>query len=504
MQLPLPKESKMTNITPKEFMDALKVINDLELSGNLEEADNRTQALYKVVGNHPTVLHTKGIIAFKRGRYKEGLTFVESAIKLEPTNPLYYRNIIELYKFYGELDKALVAARKAVELTPGDFICNFNLAVIYMERNEYDDSIIALHRCLEINPNSSDAKFCLAEINMLLGNYKDGVELYEHRYNIFGSQNSLPKLTAPIWSNEKLDDKTILLLGDQGYGDTVQFGRYIPLLIEKGLNVKLGISEEMKPMFDSLNSVIKISSNLEEIGNYDIVLPASSLMRYCLLNDIDLFETKRLWLGTPKTESIKKWADIIATLQKRRLKIGLCWAGRPSHKNDKKRSMQLVDLKPILDEEQFEVYSLQKDLPALQIAQYNQFKCAFSDCNQSLTSWEETIGLIMNLDFVLTVDTAVAHVAATVGVKTLLLLPSAPDWRWGLNSSKTPWYDCITIFRQDTATKWDKPVTEVYKHLIDYIKQEDEVIKSLNKEAPNSIFEIKDGIVDLPVKESAD
>jgi tetratricopeptide (TPR) repeat protein len=486
----------MAEITAKEFMDSLKVISDLELSNNIEAADFQIQELYKKVGNHPLVLHTKGIIAYKRGRYKEGITFVEAAIKLDSNNPLYYRNIIELYRYYGRLDDALNAARKSVELTPDDFICNFNLAVIHMERNEYDECIVSLQRCLELKPDSDDVKFCMAEVALLLGNLKEGIELYESRYGIVGAKNTLPSLTAPVWSNEPLDNKTILIIGDQGYGDTIQFGRFIPLLIEKGYKVKLGVSKELTCFFNGLPESVSVGNNITELGDYDIVIPTSSLMKFCYVNNIDMYSVPNTFLGKPIDES--KWTDIISNLDKRKFKIGLAWAGRPTHKNDKKRSMQLSKLKPFLDDENLEIYSLQKDLPSLQIGQYNQFKCAFSDCNQSLESWEDTIALIKQMDMIVTVDTSIAHVAGLFDIPTILLLPSAPDWRWGLNTDKSKWYKSITIFRQKKATQWEEPINEAYTYAIKYLNDLKSLENSLVLTPPNSIFDIAEPDEDNP------
>lgn len=482
-------------------VDAMTLINQgltavakHEADGRLDLADMEIQKLYRMFPNLPQVVHLRGVIAHKRKRYNEGIYYMETSIKMLPSNFTFFRNITDAYKTAGRLDEALHTARMAVEMAPFDYVANFNLAVVHMERNEYTDTFLALDRAEAIK-KTADIQFCRAEVNLLLGNYKEGWPLYEHRFDIQGGKASIPGALAntPVWTGQvpKEGQKyTILIISDQGYGDNIQFSRYVKSFHEKYpyLDLVMGCTQELTWLYKQFDFFKDIGNSVDKLGEFDYYLPVSSLPLY-LWDGVENM-TPPVHVPIP-VDALARWAANVKTISKdKKLKIGLAWAGRAAHKNDAKRSMPLEALKPFFDDEELDIFSLQKEPANAQIAAYDNFKCNMCDCSMGLNTWEDTAALISQVDLVLTVDTSIAHLAGSMGVRTFMLIPTAPDWRWGLNTDKTPWYPSITIFRQQSPRNWADPVMRAYEETRKIIasSSQEEVKEAPQEAEPSPAF----------------
>jgi tetratricopeptide (TPR) repeat protein len=455
----------MNDIATKseEIVQIMRAIAESEANGRLDIADALCMNLHKRIPNNAHILHTRGIIAHKRKRFTEGRFYMLEAIKMDPTNYIFFRNVTDSFKAANMLDDALNTARKAVELAPHDFASIFNLGVIHMERREYSDALLCAARAEEIAGETPDTLFLKAELNLINKSYEAGWELYEARFDIQGGKGSLPDSLkeVPRWKGQ--ENVTILLLGDQGYGDNMQFMRYIPAFIAKypTVQIKIGCSAEMVPLFGLYRDIVEgIYSNTQDAMPFDQFLPVSGLPKVVGFKSDDYIIEPAPFASLPESDTIK-------VEESKNIKIGIVWAGRAAHKNDIKRSMTVQNIYPILAQENLDIYSLQTAPRNMDLTSVPKdlIKAKLYDVGGMLSDWLTTASLIKKLDCVVCVDTAIAHLAGSLGKKVYLMLPYSSDWRWGIDSETTPWYPSMEIIRQPTYGDWKSVIEKVLEKI---------------------------------------
>jgi tetratricopeptide (TPR) repeat protein len=205
----------------------MQVATQHEDAGRLDDAQNVLSHVLTEAPLHHPALHLMGIIAFKKGNAEESAQLIERSIALSPTTALYHRNIGEIYRVVGRLDEALVAGRRAAALTPEDVHCYHNLAVLHYHRLELDEAIACAERAAALDPNFPGAHFGIAEATLLRGEFERGWDEYEWRLKLANAPPLLPPTEQPQWDGTPIEG-TLLVIADQGYGDVIQFARYMP------------------------------------------------------------------------------------------------------------------------------------------------------------------------------------------------------------------------------------------------------------------------------------
>ncbi|HQU02240.1 MAG TPA: tetratricopeptide repeat protein, partial [Acetobacteraceae bacterium] len=213
--------------------EVLNEINLLERENKLDEADGLSERLLKAAPEHPHVLHVSGIVAYRKGRIDQAVERMEKSMALAPTIALYPRNMCEIYRGAGRLDDAVAAGRRAVELSPEDSRAHFNLALIHYERLELDEALACADRALALDGAFAEAHFERAEVLLLGGRMAEGWESYEWRFKLKQAEGMLPKTEKPQWDGSALPSGRLLMVADQGFGDCIQFSRYIDWVAER-------------------------------------------------------------------------------------------------------------------------------------------------------------------------------------------------------------------------------------------------------------------------------
>jgi ADP-heptose:LPS heptosyltransferase len=250
----------------------------------------------------------------------------------------------------------------------------------------------------------------------------------------------------------------ILLIGDQGYGDTIQFARYIPMVAERCEQVILGCSAEMAPLLARIPGVGVCCHRWNEIPGHAAHTRLSSLAALFHAR-LETIPNEVPYL-TPDPARVASWAERLdRQLLRVRPRIGIAWSGRPTHPNDRRRSIRLERLAPLADTGPACFVSLQKPLPQADIAAMSLFR-GLTDLSDALSDFEETAALIANLDLVITVDTAMGHLAGALAKPVWIMLPKASDWRWLLDRPDSPWYPTARLFRQGSPGAWDAVISE--------------------------------------------
>lgn len=255
----------------------------------------------------------------------------------------------------------------------------------------------------------------------------------------------IPTLSVPRWDGSRLDGKTVLLWAEQGYGDNIQFIRYVPMMVERGGLVAVVCPPVLRRLFMTVKGVYTIYTTPEEFAgaSYDYHAPIFSLP-YIFGTALETIPAGPYLTSVESTVRLKPSAA---------LKVGLVWAGNPEHANDWRRSLSLAYLLPLLQQPGVSWYSLQVG-PATREIKRLGLSDEIQDLSPQLQDFADTADAINQLDLVISVDTAVAHLAGALGKPVWILLPAGADWRWLEHRTDSPWYPSARLFRQPWPGNW--------------------------------------------------
>jgi Flp pilus assembly protein TadD len=423
-------------------------------AGRLDAAE---RMLRHVLGANPDqseAVHLLGLIEHKRGRGEAAAALVERAIAAGGRRPVHYRNLSEIYRLLAKLDPAVAAARRAVSLDPADPLGLFNLAMVLYDRLEVKAAISAARAALEIKPNLPQAHMKLGQSLLLQGELAEGWEEYEWRYQIPGAAPLMPKSDRPQWDGRTLaPGERLLLIADQGYGDVIQFSRYIPWVKARTPEVVLACSKEL------LSTIDRIVPGLPTFNRWEACPP---FVAYCPLSGLPRLAGTRVESIPAPIPYIKADEALVASWREKLAarvapglrRVGIAWAGRPTHNNNINRTIRLEMLAPVFDVPGIALISLQKG-PAVAELEGYRGRAPLLNLDPEISSFDDTAAIIENLDLVLCVDTSLGHLAGALGRPVWVMLPHAPDWRWLLGRSDTPWYPSMRLFRCPGPRRWD-------------------------------------------------
>jgi tetratricopeptide (TPR) repeat protein len=380
-------------------------------------------------------------------------------MQLAPQTALYPRNMCEIYRGAGRLDDALRMGKRAVELSPQDSRAHFNLALIHYERLELEEAVAASDQAIALDPEFAEAHFERAESLLLAGRLREGWESYEWRFKLKQAEGMLPKTEKPQWDGSPLPRGRLLIIADQGFGDCIQFSRLIPWVVERAPTPTLACSNDLVPILRQHAGLGKIITSWEHAGEYDCYVPLSGLPRLAGIT-VDNIADKGAYLSV-RQELIEIWAQKLSCLAPpRKRRIALVWAGRPTHKNDRKRTLKLAQFGALFALPNIALLTVQK---GEQIAQTGAYygPAPLLNLGPEIDDFLDTMAILKNVEHLVTIDTSVAHIAGAIGVPTSLVLPYAPDWRWLLGRSDTPWYRSIKLYRQEKPYDWSGVIERV-------------------------------------------
>jgi Tfp pilus assembly protein PilF len=458
LQSPKPDDTPL--LPNEQFVKKLRRAAAHERAGQLNAAE---QLLRQILVDHPHqpgVLNLMGVVAFRNGCFEEAVRWTEKAIAFAPQNALFHTNLCEMYNAIGHYDDGLAAGLRAIACEPKESRSHVNLSVLHYQRLELEASIACARRALEIDPNHPGAHFGIAQAHLLQGNFEQGWQEYEWRFRVANVPQPMPPTDKPQWDGEPLEpDQRLLLIGDQGFGDVIQFVRYIPWAAHRCSQIALGCRAELRSILLQLPGVQIIFDHWKDKLDFVAYCPLSSLPRLAATT-LTTIPAKIPYLRADSAKT-KIWATRLKALVTRNhRRIGIAWAGRSTHNNDHKRSAKLSALAPLFALPSVSLLSLQKGSALQQVGSY-WGRAPLVNLGPELRDFADTMAVIENLDLVVTVDTAIAHLAGAMGKPVWIALPHAPDWRWLLNRSDCPWYPTARLFRQTKPCDWTEVMASI-------------------------------------------
>lgn len=488
------------------FLEAITALQ----AGRLDEAEQHYLTLLKDNTDHPVARFNLSAIYLHQGKLEKAAQELIASQKLRPTfgegwlilcdlsDRLQWR---ELSLFAGEqatiflpknakawfqyglvlsrcerYREAITCYRRALLLDKNYSGAHINLAVVLKQVGDYEQAEREIISAIKMTKNTLSSNAPESELNSLhwhwalllltRGNYKDGFAFFRARFQ--GGTNWQRNLDrVPLWQGEPLSGKTILVNTEQGHGDALMLARYLPRLKERGARVLFAVQEALVPLFQNwggVDQVIAYGTKPSETPDW-----VTWIFDLPLRFETNLSSIPNALLSLPLGSPIK---TIKGSLDG--LKVGVVWKGQVANPLTMIREIPFDQLVRLFKQKNCQFYSLTRDILDAERQQLNAMNVY--DCSPQLKDFSDVARILLQLDLLITCDTAAAHLAGCLGIKVWTLLPFVADWRWLLNRNDSPWYATMTLFRQRQRGDWTPVIDQIEKDLLLFVSAQDKSV----------------------------
>lgn len=410
----------LNNLAPADPVQApLEAASRAHVNGDLEDAIKLYQELLQAFPDHTVANHQYGLCLIDARRWDEAIAQIKRVLEKQPDNAEAMNSLGCAYKELGDLDQAMACFEQSIATDQQFAQAHFNRGLLLLKQR----------------------------------NYAEGWVEYDWRWQ---TPQFVPfKCDKPQWQGEDISDKTILVHSEQGNGDHIMFWRFLPMLADRCKEIIYFGPENLAPLAAEIPGVSqsRIPGALSK-DLFDVYCPLMSLPRHLGITMENLPAPEK-YVNIPK--------QVVVSELKGDLKIGLAWAGSATHVNDANRSIALADMLKLTEGVEAQFYSLQMPIGAEDRELLQQH--GVTDLEPELPGYARTAALVEQMDMVISVDTAIAHLAAALGKDTWILLGANSDWRWHLEGSVSEWYPTARLYRQGDEEKWPSLITSVNEDL---------------------------------------
>jgi tetratricopeptide (TPR) repeat protein len=425
---------------------------------------NFEQILQREPRNGEALLN-HGVAKAALGQHAEALSDFNAALAAMPGHPTVLYNRGSALSELGRYADAVADFDRALAALPAHARAWNNRGRALQQLNRHAEAVQGFDKAINLQKNDADAQSNRALSLLTLGDFEEGFKQYEWRWKRSGMTDTRRGYNRPLWLGEfPLGRKTILLHAEQGLGDTVQFARYAPLLAGAGATVVLEVQPELKALLSQIDGVASCHARGEPLPPYDVHCPLGSLPL------IFKTEATNIPADIPYVQAdatrVEKWRPKLRAMSGKR--VALAWAGQANHANDRNRSVDLKLLAPLLALDGISFVSIQRDLRGDDAATLTSVNV--THVGGDLTDMADTAAVMTLVDLVIAVDTSVVHLAGAMGRPAWVMLPFAPDWRWGLTAERTAWYPQTRLFRQPALGDWPSVIAQLRDALATFAK----------------------------------
>ncbi len=399
----------------------------LKEDGNLEGAEQNFREIVKLNPNLPDSRYSLGVVLHLQGRHQEAVIHYQAAVDLDP----YF---IKAY---------------------------YNLANALLSCGRYEEALAATRATLRCDPTHADAHWLLGMLLLQSGDLRNGWREYEWRWKAQNFLIKTPDLDRPQWDGSALEGKTLLIHMEQGRGDMIQFIRYAPMVAAMGGKVIVCAVQELVSLLESVEGVSLVVPQTGPLPDFDLHTPVLSLP-HLLNSTLETIPCNVPYLQ-PHHNKVEFWRKTLP--DDGRLRVGLAWQGSPLNRDNQKRSCALAEFQILGDLPGINFFSLQLGKGSEQLSELPE-SMKITDLSDQINDFSDTAAIIVNLDLVISVCTAVAHLAGALGKPVWTLLSFVSDWRWFLERSDSPWYPTMRLFRQNSHGDWYNVLVRVRQELI--------------------------------------
>ncbi len=426
------------------------------LFASLEDGQTALTFLHAALALNPRVaeIHSNvGNVQLARSDLPAALASYREAVRLQPDKAIYHNHLGNALRLAGDFPGAERAFEEALCFDPSYAEASVNLGFALAEQGQYASIEGHYRRALQLKPNLAVAHVNLSQHLLRSGALTEGWLEAEWRWQWKQFPSPARNFSQPQWRGEPLGGATILLHAEQGLGDTLQMLRYIPLLVGQATEILLEVPSELFALAATLEGVADLVAPGDTLPQFDWHCPLMSLP-LAFSTTLDTVPSHTPYLVVPRTHP-PVW---LGHARPGQLRVGLVWAGNPKNTVDHRRSLPLAELAPLFAVAGVNLYSLQRGGTPGEVASSG---LAFTGALPDSGDFAETASALAHLDLIITVDTAMAHLAGALGRPVWVLLPHVADWRWLLDREDSPWYPTARLFRQTAPQAWTSVVQRV-------------------------------------------
>jgi tetratricopeptide (TPR) repeat protein len=439
--------------------------NCLKEMNRFDEALESCDRALAVRSDYADALNNRGNILNELKRFDEALASCDRALIVRPDYAEALSNRGIALQELNRVDEALASYDRALALKPDYAEALSNRGVTLQKLKRFDEALASYNRALAVRPDYAEAHWNEALLRLLSGDFNRGWPKYEWRWKTDSFTSPRRNFPQPLWLGEEaIAGRAILLHSEQGFGDTIQFCRYVPMVAAGGAHVILEVDRSLHELMIDLPGAAQIVSRGDKLPIFDLHCPLLSLP-LVFRTRFETIPADIPYLFVPKAYS-EKWKQRLS--KSAAIRVGINWAGNANFGGDRNRSIGLSRLLPLLSSRDVQFFSIQKDLRAgdSEILQNNS---QITHLGEEIETFSDTAAIISLMDLIISSDTSVVHLAGALGKPVWILLQSVPDWRWLLDRDDSPWYPTARLFRQPKTGEWGGLVAHVHEALLNFV-----------------------------------
>ena len=448
-----------------------------EQSKNLEKAIDCYKAAIKIDPKEIKAYLSLATLYKQEQKYEEAIKVYQQGLINNPSNHFILSNLGNLFYLQHKYEDAIISHQRAIKAEPQSHIVHFNFANTLLSAGKYSEAVEMYKKTIQINPNFYRSRINLGTTLLSMSNFDEGFKEYNNRiYEDKNFKNILHKKNQ-IWNGQNIENKKILVVAENGLGNTLQFSRYLEILSQLNCKIIFKCQEELHHLFEDMLYIEELVSLDNDYDDFEYWVPLQNLV-YLLTPDLNS--------NCPFPSSLKiddnkllEWETLIAVNDN--VKIGLNWHGSNLNPRVASNNVTLDKFNNIVKNPNATFISLQKGAP---VSDIEKFKLEENIINYDLLmdtgskKFLDTAAIVKYLDLVITTDTSIAHLAGSLGTQTWLLLPKVSDWRWLNSKDETIWYDNVRIYRQKIQGDWSDVFARVEKDCIELVNNITELRKT--------------------------
>jgi len=473
-------EKVLTNLLahdPKYVAGYLSLGLVYEQSKKLDKAIDCYKAAIKIDPKEIKAYLSLAALYKQDQNYEGAIKVYQQGMINNPSNHFILSNLGNLFYLQHKYEDAIISHQRAIKAKPDSHVVHFNFANTLLNAGKYSEAIEMYKKTIALNPRFNRSKINLGTTLLSMSNFEEGFKEYFHRIYEDKNFKSVLHKKNLLWNGQNIENKKILIVAEEGLGNTLQFSRYLETLSQLKCKIIFQCQEELHHLFEDMDFIDQLVSIESDYDDYDYWAPLQNLINIL---------TPDLNSNCPFPSALKindnkllEWETLIAVNDN--VKIGLNWQGSASNPRVTNNSVSLERFKNVLNNPSATFISLQKGSAVSDIEKF-QFEENIINYDLLMDTGSkkflDTAAIIKYLDLVITTDTAIAHLAGTLGTQTWLLLPKVSDWRWLNSKDETIWYDNFRIYRQKVQGDWSDVFSRVEKDSQELIKNITELRQS--------------------------
>lgn len=457
--------SKATEINPRWAEAWVKLGGCHHAADRLGEAEDAFRRALRIDPKHVRCLTSIAATLEKRGKLDAAASHLRHALTVAPDDVTALKSLGHITLKQGNAIEAKHVLTRARELAPADPDAIYSYANCLLRMEQLQPAMDLYLRVRELQPNQARGTFAPAAVLLMDGQYEKGWAAYESRYAMSAFKPNVPNIRERLWDGSSLNGRTLLVHVEQGFGDTVQFARYVPMLRQRlgtGGKIIFLCEPELHREMTTLEGVDELhhlrETDLQIV--YDVQVPLLSLP-HRFRTTVETIPNSVPYLKVPQAAARK---DPLPRSDGAVVKAAIAWTGRPTHSDNLYRSLPLKDLARLFDIEGVDFHSIQVGNGVKDFQSYVDRPNVF-DHSHEIKDFADTAAILSQVDVLISVDTAVVHLAGALGKDVWTMLPFGGEWRWLRNRDDTPWYPTMRLVRQRILGDWGLVLERVQEGL---------------------------------------